>query len=1371
MKDLIKTILLVSLLYNNSIYAQTTHRQHYSGLREIDYNIMSELDWGQSTEVLITSDEGFVLTTGFTVNANTTIPVTFKPGKAPAELDDNKNWTLSLLLDENGEVYSGSKSFFNAEGQNIQNQSLLVEDGDILVSQPIYDQFGRAAIQTLSAPINAEGFVYKSQFISHQGTAYNASNFKGSKEFNPDAVDNVQKGTLGWYYSQNNNSEPLVDASQIPYNRVKYYKYKSGEVEKAAEVGEAFQLGSGRESYSRTIGSYDLPDTYITLYNNHVKPSASAIITKDDYLVTETTNVGSDGKFSKAYSDPEGKVLVTSIKNSQIINKKHYIPTKKLYEVDFHQRFSFSIVELEIILNTSVTYKIYSNRGNGFSEVDPTLYKVFSNRIIFERDLNKNYNYRIISEEPFKVNYIVNLASGTGGYQLAAGSEDGSIYRDSKISGTHLFFPECASNIELHSYSGFSSFDVYDITRDLKYENVHYTTLLDLLSYKNEYIISQVAYNTNLQPYITYTSCEGNESYNYYNTAGQLIVSITPKGVQEFKTGIPYNQIDKTTYTYNNRGFLVSTTSNDAGTSNYKYAKDGRIRFSQNEEQAGRGRPAFSYTDYDEIGRPIESGEYVGFWDDLNNLQFSELDVLLEDRGPNPWADNYQVDWIRTYYDVPAGTLPLSNEVGSQRFVNGNVSWTQNDNSATYYSYDDLGRVEWMVQTNDYLDEPKKVEYTYDFLGNVLEVAYQADKTDAFYHHYEYDKSKRLKKVYTSLNGTTKNLQATYHYYLHGQLKRVELGDKNQGIDYVYNINGMLKSINSPDNSLDPGKDGNNEFASDVFGAFYKYFHGDYNRNNEILSFSNQNNLNANQGNSIAEQFNGNIAQILSDGNNGNPLNAKYTYDQRNQLVGASIIPYNVGSSSESYVLDNIDYDPNGNIKSLRRSTGSGTLHNFNYAYRANKNQLGSVTDAVGPNRAYQYNPIGQMTNQSGAFTQSISYNAMGLVKGINTPGGNASYTYDDRGFRLRNANSVAANNETIYIRDATGNVLSIYQKSGASYVQAEVPIYGASRLGSYQKSNANRTVYELKDHLGNVRAVIDRNKNASGDPIVYQSTDYWPFGMVMRSTINGEKYRYGYQGEYAEDETEETGYNSFQLRLYDPIIGRWFAPDPYGQYPSPYVGMGNEPVNGIDPDGGYSSPIFGLNGKFLGVDSEGYNGNIIVMDESEYNLYTNNGESVLDHGLAQMLAEGGHDGASFIQNAPLSYESLSKIYTHVLSQMSDINISGLYNGHVSIYNNRSSGGVAQGYNSPSFVGRYNADINARKVSVNINYKNELTSVEIIQNYIGIHEWKGHVIEKFKGPTHYKAYELQKGHHTFDKLPMSLQNEVSARITDPFYRR
>lgn len=46
----------------------------------------------------------------------------------------------------------------------------------------------------------------------------------------------------------------------------------------------------------------------------------------------------------------------------------------------------------------------------------------------------------------------------------------------------------------------------------------------------------------------------------------------------------------------------------------------------------------------------------------------------------------------------------------------------------------------------------------------------------------------------------------------------------------------------------------------------------------------------------------------------------------------------------------------------------------------------------------------------------------------------------------------------------------------------------------------------------------------------------------------------------------------AFQLRLWDGRIGRWLNPDPYGQHSSPYLGMGNSPVNTIDPDGGWET-------------------------------------------------------------------------------------------------------------------------------------------------------------------------------------------------------
>ncbi len=72
----------------------------------------------------------------------------------------------------------------------------------------------------------------------------------------------------------------------------------------------------------------------------------------------------------------------------------------------------------------------------------------------------------------------------------------------------------------------------------------------------------------------------------------------------------------------------------------------------------------------------------------------------------------------------------------------------------------------------------------------------------------------------------------------------------------------------------------------------------------------------------------------------------------------------------------------------------------------------------------------------------------------------------------------------------------------------------------------------------------------------------------------------YRYQGAYSEFE-EETGWNDFDLRTYDAQIGRWTGVDPYDQFVSPYVGMGNDPINKVDLNGGI---YFGIN--WLGVDA-----------------------------------------------------------------------------------------------------------------------------------------------------------------------------------------
>ena len=92
---------------------------------------------------------------------------------------------------------------------------------------------------------------------------------------------------------------------------------------------------------------------------------------------------------------------------------------------------------------------------------------------------------------------------------------------------------------------------------------------------------------------------------------------------------------------------------------------------------------------------------------------------------------------------------------------------------------------------------------------------------------------------------------------------------------------------------------------------------------------------------------------------------------------------------------------------------------------------------------------------------------------------------------------------------------------------------------------------------------------------LVLSYADYYPFGWKIpgRQSSSSNGYRLGYQGQFAEED-QETGLNQFEARLYDPRIGRWLTTDPAGQFHSPYLGMGNNPIGGVDKDGGVAVQV-----------------------------------------------------------------------------------------------------------------------------------------------------------------------------------------------------
>ena len=107
----------------------------------------------------------------------------------------------------------------------------------------------------------------------------------------------------------------------------------------------------------------------------------------------------------------------------------------------------------------------------------------------------------------------------------------------------------------------------------------------------------------------------------------------------------------------------------------------------------------------------------------------------------------------------------------------------------------------------------------------------------------------------------------------------------------------------------------------------------------------------------------------------------------------------------------------------------------------------------------------------------------------------------------------------------------------------------------------------------------------------------YYPFGLkhkgynnVVTSTNPAQDYKY--QGQ---ELNESLGYDmyEFELRHYDASLGRFAIIDPYMQFASPYVAMGNNPVVSYDPDGGYCTDA---------------NGNAIACpDDAIYDEYRDN--------------------------------------------------------------------------------------------------------------------------------------------------------------------
>ncbi len=682
---------------------------------------------------------------------------------------------------------------------------------------------------------------------------------------------------------------------------------------------------------------------------------------------------------------------------------------------------------------------------------------------------------------------------------------------------------------------------------------------------------------------MTYQNNEYHYTLYYYDRAGNLVKTVPPKAVAPIaldsvinkaintaresrtvyvpehnkpNTTNPYAFALTTRYRYNALNQTIAQQSPDGGISRFFYDNLGRVIVSQNEKQVPN---RCSYTKYDALGRITEVGEMT-----RNGMTLSQSNFHNPTYVSSFFLNGYtKGQFVHTYYDDP-GNAPWQRNLRSRVAY---VTYQPDANklpadlsykNASFYSYDYHGNVDKLLQYNDQIPlagtnaafnyQNNTVDYTYDLVsGNVLKVAYNAQKQDRFFHRYSYDDQNRLIEARTSKDDVFYDLDARYFYYHHGPLARVEYGPyKSQGADYAYTIHGWLKSINGDNQSAlrDAGRDGNNVTGNahrftgrDAFGFALQYYQGDYTAikgSYGATPFVKVVDAALYHGRNL---YNGNIAAMsttlknLSTPENVEPLLQVFGYDQLNRIVGSEAYIQNTtqdvlpgwpttATSGNNLYKTGYAYDALGNIKSLKRHNKTAFMDDLGYSYTVGKNQLFKVTDTQGNGVAtydidnqtalanYTYDAIGNLVTDASEQIADIQWNVFGKVTAvIRSPGStkpNLRFAYDAMGRRIQKTVILpgGTTKHEHYTLDAQGNTMAIYSiEEGTTNLYLEEQIlYGSARLGSFQRkellattlpTSAVQTIargkkhYELSDHLGNVHTVFsDRKRPVCGGAI-----------------------------------------------------------------------------------------------------------------------------------------------------------------------------------------------------------------------------------------------------------------------------------------------
>ncbi len=450
---------------------------------------------------------------------------------------------------------------------------------------------------------------------------------------------------------------------------------------------------------------------------------------------------------------------------------------------------------------------------------------------------------------------------------------------------------------------------------------------------------------------------------------------------------------------------------------------------------------------------------------------------------------------------------------------------------------------------------------------------------------FTYDHTGRILKTFHQINSNKEVLLSSLKYNEIGQIVEKNLHSENnasflQSIDYRYNIRGWLKTINNSQLTNDMSTTVNsatnpyilisktNDDANDLFGMELVY-------DSEIKSYNGSTYSTLN-----TQKYNGQLSAVkwqVSGSHSGftSERTYLYNYDPLNRLLSAVH-----ASFSSTWTLDGNKlkeeipvvggipkYDDNSNILQLNRYDANGTqIDQLTYNYTGSCNQISDVTDAQNntagfsdgvntPGAEYAYNDNGSATKDLNKGIQTIEYNVMNLVRKVTfTNSSTILFTYNAAGQMLRRQETIS------------GVVTTTDFVDGFYYVNSMLNYLATSegRVDYTNSTNSWNYVYNIQDHLGNVRVSFDKDPS-TGLARLVQEEHFYPYGLRHGS------WRYGNGTDFLLTGKEWLGtlaWYDFGARMQDPSLGRWFVQDPLYQDFSPYVYCGANPANNYDPNG-----------------------------------------------------------------------------------------------------------------------------------------------------------------------------------------------------------